>query len=471
MATTVLGDKNSNLAHSWFASMKRITGADWAIAYTVFARGFQIVGSTGTVLLIVRYLSPVEQGYYYTLLSLVSLQMIFELGFSFVILQFAAHEAVHLTLHSDGQIEGDPVAHCRLASVLQKTARWYLFASVSMITLLLPMGSVFFSRHARAIDAVQWHGPWAFAVAATVALFLLNPMLSFLEGCGQVRQVAGMRFAQGITAIIIPWSVLIAHHGLYAPGAVSTGYALVALVFLYSRRALLLPLLRRSAKENPVSWRREIWPFQWRLAISFLCAYFSVQVLTPALFAFRGPVEAGRMGMSLSIAGYMWALVMAWMSTKATPFGALIARQKFEELDHLFFRTLKQALSILVCMVTLCMVGVMMVQRLLPEIARRMVSPWNFVWLLLTALGVFVAQSEAIYLRAHKREPFLLQGIVVSLLTMAGVFLIVPRWGINGATLIYFICTGIVGSLLATAILQQSRNARRLAFDDGPPCS
>lgn len=469
MPATVQRGSDPRLTSSWFASLKRITGADWAIAYTVLARGFQIIGSTGTVLLIVRFLSPVEQGYYYTLLSLVALQMIFELGFSFVILQFAAHEAVHLTLHSDGRIEGDPVAHCRLASVLQKTAQWYLFASVAMITLLLPLGSVFFSRNARAADAVQWHGPWVFAVIATVALFLLNPVLSFLEGCGQVRQVAGMRFAQGITAIIIPWSVLIAHHGLYSPGAVNAGYALVALVFLYSRRALLLPLLRLSAKENPVSWSREIWPFQWRLAISFLCSYFSVQVLTPVLFAFRGPVEAGRMGMSLSITGYMWALVMAWMSTKATSFGALIAREEFKDLDYLFFRTLKQSLSILASLVTLCMVGVMVVQRMLPGIAGRMVSPWNFVWLLLTALGIFVVQSEAIYLRAHKREPFLLQGIVVSLLTMAGVFLVVPRWGIEGAVLIYFICTGIVGSLVATAILQQSRIARRLAYADSPP--
>ena len=33
-----------------------------------------IVGSTGTVLFIVHFLTPIEQGYYYTLLSLVSLQ-------------------------------------------------------------------------------------------------------------------------------------------------------------------------------------------------------------------------------------------------------------------------------------------------------------------------------------------------------------------------------------------------------------
>ncbi len=61
--------------------------------------------------------------------SLVSLQAVFELGFSFVILQMAAHECARLALHADGRVEGDAVAHARLASILQKTFRWYLVAA------------------------------------------------------------------------------------------------------------------------------------------------------------------------------------------------------------------------------------------------------------------------------------------------------------------------------------------------------
>src|SRR6202042_1013858 len=91
----------------WLAGLRRRTGLDRAIAYTVMARVFQIVGSTGTVLLIVRFLSPVEQGYYYTLLSLVALQAVFELGFSFVIQQLAAHECVYLRFRPDGSVDGD----------------------------------------------------------------------------------------------------------------------------------------------------------------------------------------------------------------------------------------------------------------------------------------------------------------------------------------------------------------------------
>ena len=88
------GTRPTPLWWSLALRLKHLFGIDRAIAYTVLARGFQILGSTGTVLLILRFLTPVEQGYYYTLLSLVALQTVFELGFSFVILQMAAHESL-----------------------------------------------------------------------------------------------------------------------------------------------------------------------------------------------------------------------------------------------------------------------------------------------------------------------------------------------------------------------------------------
>ena len=113
-------------------SAGRALGLDRAIAYSVAARLVAIVGSTGTVLLIVRFLSPVEQGYYYTLLSLVSLQMVFEMGFSFVIQQLTAHECAHLTIMPDGSVHGDGVPHARLASTLQLSLRWYTVAALAM---------------------------------------------------------------------------------------------------------------------------------------------------------------------------------------------------------------------------------------------------------------------------------------------------------------------------------------------------
>jgi len=87
---------------------------DRAVAFTFVARAVQMLGSTGTVLLIVHFLSPIEQGYYYTLLSLVALQVIFEVGFAVVVLQMAAHESAHLSFQRDGTVEPEQCTNLRI---------------------------------------------------------------------------------------------------------------------------------------------------------------------------------------------------------------------------------------------------------------------------------------------------------------------------------------------------------------------
>jgi len=428
--------------------LRHLLGLDGAVAYTVLARLFGMVGSAGTVLLIVHFLTPEEQGYYYTILGLVALQTVFELGFSFVVLQMAAHERVHLTLRADGMIEGDAVAHARLASILQKTVRWYLAAAAVMWVVLLPGGIFFFSLRDQSAH-VAWMVPWIVAVCACVAMFLMDPLFAFLEGCGQVREVAGARFWQSAAIIVMSWTSLATGHGLYSPAMVMLGYAAVAAVFVWTRRRLLLGLLSYRPGDHAVSWRREIWSFQWQIAVSWLCAYFSMQVFTPLLFAFRGPVEAGQMGMSLSITGYLSTLAISWMATKAAPFGQMVSGRRLAELRRFFFRTLWQSSAVLVGMSVGCEAGIVGLHYLFPRLAARMVAPWIFGLLILATAGRFAAQSMAIYLRSFKREPFLVQSMVVAVLTLTLSLAVVREWGSVGLSFVYLACTGIVGVVLA----------------------
>lgn len=454
-------------ANRWLLSQakgwKHSLGLDGAIAYTVMAKAASIIGSVGTVLLIVHYLNPVEQGYYYTLLSLLNLQIVFELGFSFVIQQFAAHESAHLRFGADGRIEGDPVSYARLASIFRKTIRWYFSAALLLAFTLIPAGVIFFSRHSRSSDHVAWQAPWIITAAACAVLFFLNPFSCFLDGCGQIKQVAGMRLGQAALGMVAAWGALIAHHGLYSPAAVILAYIVVAVIFQWTRRRILLDLFRYRSGTDAVHWRSEVWPFQWKLGLSSLFAYFTAQIFTPALFAFCGPTEAGRMGMSISITGYLWGVVLAWTSTKATPFGQMIARGEFDRLDHSFLRTIRQSFAVLTVLVMFCMAGILATQHLFPRLAARMVSPPLFALLLVTSLSTLVVQSQAIYLRAHKREPFLFQSFFVALLTLAGVYLLVPRWGLAGGAMTYFICSGVIALVTATFIFQKRRKVGREA--------
>jgi hypothetical protein len=441
----------------WAEWLRRAIGLDRAIVFTVAARLCQIAGSVGTVLLIVRFLSSVEQGYYYTLLSLAALQTVFELGFSFVILQMAAHESALLIFYPNGRIEGDRAAHARLASVLQLTVRWYLRAALALAVVLLPLGILFFAQMAHAADRVHWLGPWITAVLATSVTFFLTPLCSFIEGCNQVRQVATLRMYQALMVMAISWGAIASGHGLYACAMVNLGWSAACLVFLARRGPLVLSLLRYPAAENRISWRSEIWPFQWKIAVSWLCSYFTMQVFTPVIFVFRGPEEAGRMGISLNIVGYLPIVVLCWMMPKAVRFGQLVKFGRLQELDSLFFRTLKLSLALVLILMGACFTAVLGVQSAFPKIALRLETPFIFALLLFAAAGSFVVQSTAIYLRSFKREPYLIQSMAVAMLTVAGILVAASRWGSLAIAIVYFAVSGVAGPLWAIAIFHAQR--------------
>ena len=114
--------------------LMQFAGLDHAVFFTVLARGWTSVSGLVTVFLIARFLTAAEQGYYYTFASLIALQIVFELGFSFVVMQFASHECAHLHITSEGVIDGDRTAHARLAYLLQTSVRWYGFGSLSLLS-------------------------------------------------------------------------------------------------------------------------------------------------------------------------------------------------------------------------------------------------------------------------------------------------------------------------------------------------
>jgi hypothetical protein len=322
----------------------------------------------------------------------------------------------------------------------------------------------FFSRHADAAPPVAWHGPWVAAVMATGVLFLLNPLFSFLEGCGLVWQVGRMRLGQALLGAGMSWGALLTHHGLYSPAMVIIGFAVAGLAFLYTWRHLCLALLRYPVGEQTVSWRSEVWPFQWKIAVSWACSYFTIQIFTPVLFAYRGPAEAGQFGLSLSITTYLSTLVIAWMSTKAAPFGQMVARGELAQLKKLFFRTLRQSLVVLVGISAVCEGGVLALHYEFPRLAGRMASPQVFAVLLLTSMSAFIVQSMAIYLRSFKREPFLIQSVVVAGLTVLLSLATVKGWGLAGIMSSYLLCTGGIGLIVGLTIFRTWHTAAETSF-------
>jgi O-antigen/teichoic acid export membrane protein len=437
--------------------LKSLLGLDRAIIFTVLARGWSSLAGLVTILLIAHFLTGAEQGYYYTFGSLVALQMVFELGFSFVILQMASHECAHLSISNNGEVLGDPAAHARLASVLQKSVRWYSIAAVLMPCLLIPIGLHFFSTNSQSGQPVAWRLPWYLVVLTASLAFQIDPIFSFLEGCGYVPQVARTRLLQAVLGSLLAWTAMLTHHGLFAPAMVIAGQAFAGLIWLTTRRRFLWPLFRYHAGHHRIQWWQEVWPFQWRIAISWICGYFVFQLFNPILFHYWGPVAAGQMGMSLNISNALMAISIAWVNTKAAPFGAMIARKEYVKLDHAFFRALTQSLVVCVLGAAVVWSGVIYLYAVHSRFAHRVLRPLPFGMLLLTMIFNHIVISEAIYMRAHKQEKFLVNSIVGAVLMLLSSYALGKRYGAIGMVVGYLIVSTLGGLVLGTFIFLRYR--------------
>lgn len=434
-----------------------VTGLDRAVAFTVAGRAWALVSGVVSAFVITAFLTGVQQGYWYTFGSVLGLQVFFELGLTTVILQFASHERAHLEWTSDRRLTGDDKVMRRLASVLHLALVWYGVAAVLMVVIVVPVGWWFFATH-RQGDLV-WQLPWVLLGLTTAGVLFVSPVLAILEGCGRVAEIALLRTSQAVLGSLTVWLSLAAGLKLYAVAVTSTVTLVFGIAWLVVRyRRWFVALVTRRTGGEGVGWRSEVWPFQWRIAVSWLSGYFIFQLFTPVLFAYQGAVVAGQMGMSISLAGAVGAMAMAWMNTKAPAFGMFVARRSWTELDHLFFRTVKQSFAAVVLGAAgaWCFVGVLTLAGL--SVSQRVLPLLPLALLLGATVVNQIVFSEALYLRAHKKEPFMWLSVVNGVCIGLSTWLLGRSVGAFGVVTGYLVLTVVLGLGGGTWIFRRKRN-------------
>lgn len=427
---------------------------DADVAATLMFRVWSVTAGAGMVLLIPLWLSLAEQGYYYTFASLLALQVFFELGMNQVILQLVSHDFAHLKTTASGVLAGDPASAGRLAGLVRLLHRWYLVAATAFFVVVSVAGAAFLAGRAE-LPLHLWLGPWvALTLAAAVNLYY-SAMLAVLEGCGEVAGVAKMRLTQSGAGYLAMWLLLGAGGGLWAVvvlpalAAVYTGYWLQV-------QGNTLRQIRRAGQVggSALHWRRDIFPFQWRIALSWVSGYFIFHLLTPLAFARHGAAEAGRLGITLAVFNALLTVGMSWVNAKVPAMAAHVSRRERQQLNGLFVAVTGRAIVLTAGAALLVVLALLVLEGLYPLAAQRFASvPVALCLAVVTVANAFIF-SAAAYMRAHKEEPML----AVSLVT-AGVTLVATVMGsglgVLPMMLLYMLVTVVLALPWTTALFRR----------------
>ena len=113
------------------------------LLYTGMNQLWKVVAGPLILLFIPLYLTPIEQGYWYTFTSIAALAVFADLGFSTIILQFAAHEFAYLEFDDNGLLIGEREHLIRIASFFRFSVIW-LFKVICIVFPIIIIGGYFF---------------------------------------------------------------------------------------------------------------------------------------------------------------------------------------------------------------------------------------------------------------------------------------------------------------------------------------
>jgi len=366
-------------------------------------RLWQALSGLITIILITKFLSPSDQGWFYTFSSFAALYILFDLGLSTTLIQISSHLFARAQWGSNGLPNG--IGSKNIICFIRQSISIYLKKTFLFFIVILPLGILFFTGHSNAMSPTDeiWLPSWIFLAFSTSLNFMILPFTSILEGSGRTKEIFSLRLINTVIGSIGCWILLILGFNLLAVASMSITSAAVTFYWLISSQKELIKSSFKK-RDKVFNWRTEVWPMQWKLSITSTTWYLSSQVYVPIIFYFHGAIIAGQLGVTLTIFNMIGLLAQSWITHQIPSMGKAVAQKNWEIFENLFFTNFLKSIAFYIACITILVGGYLI---LLPNDFKSRLLPLNGM-LGVCAIVFFNHLIWAItsQLRSFKKEPF-----------------------------------------------------------------
>lgn len=410
-----------------------------------FQKAVQAITGLLTALLVTKFLTVNEQGYFYTIGSLLSSYILLDFGLSNLLVQDSARYFSALKWSSNNIVTSlSNQGKSSFLSLANWTLGWY--TKLGVLTLvIIPIGFVYFS-FAKTTDAVAWQLPW---VAVVCSLALSMPAIGFLavlEGAEKIRETYVVRILHYLIGATLAWVLLMMGHGLYAQSMAPLAIAIIVYLWMLIQFKSFL----KDALTHQVAfpWKTDLLPQQKKVGVSWLSNYLFLHVPVPIVFYFSGAADAGKMGLSMVIANVSCAIAMSWVTAVTPQVSTLVAQRKVPEALMVF----KKALAISVSLLVGGIFTFYWIQNNFEEysVAQRILSPNQTLLIFVTFAAFHGINALIVYFRAFKQEPLAIPSLIATLTIVLGGCFVVPN---SGASHLILLMTVIYSLLIIYSLI------------------
>ena len=366
-------------------------------------RSWQALSGLISLILITKFLSPSDQGWYYTFSSFAALYTLFDLGLSTTLIQISSHLFARVKWGPDGLPNGKESKN--IICFIRQSTGIYFKLSLLFLTIILPLGVLFFRSHSNAITTSDdiWLPSWILLVFATAINFMTLPYTSILEGSGRTKEIFSLRLINNFVGSIGGWILLSFGFNLMAVVSMPMTSAAVTFYWLISSKKNLIKSSLKKTDEV-FNWKKEVWPMQWRLGVTSTTWYLSSQIYIPILFYFQGATVAGQMGVTLIIVNMIGVLAQSWVNHQIPAMGKAVALKNWQVFETLFLHNFFKSIVFYIASIAI-LIGAYLIY--LPNDFKSRLLPFNGI----LGICIIVFFNHLIWaitcqLRSFKKEPF-----------------------------------------------------------------
>lgn len=355
----------------------------------------QAITGLGTALMVAHFLSPEEQGYFYTMGSLLSSYIIFDLGLSSYLLQRSAELSRDLTIDRFGNISPEGKQRDEFLAFSYWVFKWYRNAGIIAFIVMAPIGVWVLSHNTNATIGSNWIWPWMVIVTAIAINMPTIGFFAVLEGTGAICQTYLLRIAHYATGATLAWGLIAIGHGLYAQALPVMSTVFVCYVwFFYRYRTIYSRLLTAQTKHincivlPHIKYTASIWLFNY--------IFLNIPVILS--FVLGDVVSSGKLGLSIIIANVGGAVAMASVTAKIPKIIQNIDAGLQDLAEGMFITALKKFGWLY--LTGSCVLVLVAKVSVTPGFPSRLLNPVDLSLLLLAFAGFHVLNACNTYLRA-----------------------------------------------------------------------
>lgn len=360
-----------------------------------------IIAGKGPILIvgILFYLNIEEQGLWYTFISLSALSGLAEMGFTTIISQFVSHEHANLE-NKNGYLYGKRKSLDKAFGLVRYAIRVYFFIVPLAIFTLIIVGYFFFREQGFAI-LIAWFGYCILSGLNLVASLLQ----SIYRGFDRVFQTHLIKAISNVISIIALFISLSLGAGLFSLPISMAVLLLSTLILLFNIDKIFWMQLIRHRIKYVHSWYSEIISLQSKFSVSFFCGYFMFNLFVPLAFKYQGAVIAGQLGLTLTIVRTISAFSYTWLESKLPSMNMLAAKMQRDALNQFFWKKTKLSIVTFLSGSIVLLIIITLINKY-SFYEYRVLDFKTILFVILSETSIVIMSIYAIFVRAHKIEPF-----------------------------------------------------------------